>query len=96
MAKTLKWSDSAGEDFHEIINYLLDNCSFEVADKFTDDVEDILDQITEQPFSAPRIMRVRSLRKIQLKPHYSLLYSILDDFIYVMNIVDNRQKPEQI
>jgi plasmid stabilization system protein ParE len=96
MAKTVKWSDSAGEDFYEIVNYLMDNWSFEVADKFTDDVEEILNQITEQPFSGPRIMRVRSLRKIPLKPHYSLLYSILDDIIYIMNIVDNRQKPEYI
>jgi plasmid stabilization system protein ParE len=82
--------------FYEIVNYLMDNWSFEVADKFTDDVEEILNQITEQPFSGPRIMRVRSLRKIPLKPHYSLLYSILDDIIYIMNIVDNRQKPEYI
>ena len=38
MAFKIEWTNNAKDNIHDITSYLLDNWSFEVAEKFTDNL----------------------------------------------------------
>ena len=96
MAKKVIWNPEAKEDFREIVNYLLDNWSYEIAEKFTDQVDRCQDLVQLHPNLGMRVGRLRSVRKISIPPFYSLYYTVLNDEIWLLNILDSRQNSEKI
>jgi plasmid stabilization system protein ParE len=84
------WHPEAQEDYRDILSYLLDKWSFEVADKFTSQLDESLQLLVRHHHLGIRIGRLRSVRKIALAPHYSLCYTFLNNQIIVLNILDNR------
>jgi plasmid stabilization system protein ParE len=84
------WHPEAQEDYKDILSYLLDKWSFEVADKFTTQIEDNLQLLVRHHHLGIRVKQLRAARKITLPPHYSLYYTFLNNQIIVLNILDNR------
>ena len=90
MDKEIIWHPEAQEDYRDILDYLLDNWSFDVADKFTTQLDDSLQLLKKHPMLEMRIGRIRTVRKISLPPHYSLCYIYINNQVIVLNKLDNR------
>ena len=96
MAQKIVWKPEAKDDFHEIVDYLLNEWPDDVAEKFTEQVDKAQDFIQQHPAIGMKAGRLRSVRKIVIAPHYSLYYTFLNDEIWILNLLDNRQKEEKI
>jgi addiction module RelE/StbE family toxin len=96
MAAEIIWKPEAQDDFREIVDYLLDNWPDEVAEKFTNEIDYAQDLIAKHPNIGMKAGRLRSVRKITVPPFYSIYYTSLNNQIWILNLLDNRQKPEQL
>ena len=94
MVKKISWTSQAKEDYRDIISYLLDKWSFDIADKFTTHVDEILDLLKLHNDLGMALDRLTSLRKIAIQPHFTLFYSNTEDKILILNILDNRSRPQ--
>jgi len=90
MDKEIIWHPEAQEDYRDILDYLSDKWSFEIADKFTNQLDDSLQLLKQHPLLGMRIGRMRTVRKLSLPPHYSLCYIYINNQVIVLNILDNR------
>ena len=94
MAKTISWTSQAREDYRDIISYLLDKSSFAIADKFTTHIDEILELLKLHNDLGMALDRLTSLRKINVQPNFTLFYSNTDERIVILNILDNRSRPQ--
>ena len=92
MAKAIIWHPEAREDFREVVDYLLETWSAEVAEKFTEQVDKAQELIRLQPNIGMRVGRLRSVRKVVIPPHHALYYSFLNESLWILNILDQRQQ----
>ena len=94
MAHTVIWSEKAQQQINQIINYLLDNWSFEIADKFSDQMTKASEQLAQFPFSGKENEILSSLRELYVKPYHKLYYTVMDgrQEVYILNVIDTRQK----
>ena len=96
MAKAITWHPEAKEDFREIVAYLMEAWSPEVAEKFTEQVDKTQELIRLQPGIGVRVGRLRSVRKVSIPPHHAMYYTFLNEAIWILNLLDQRQNPERI
>jgi addiction module RelE/StbE family toxin len=92
MAYQIIWSDDAKEDYRDITYYLLDNYSFEVAEKFTETLFDKVQLFEKNPRIGLASRQLTSLRKIVITPQTALYYTIGGNQITIMNLVDTHRK----
>ncbi|MCY7358343.1 MAG: type II toxin-antitoxin system RelE/ParE family toxin [Rudanella sp.] len=94
MAHTVIWSEKAQQQINQIINYLYDNWSFEVAGKFTDQLVESSEQLALFPFSGKENEKLNALRELYVKPYHKLYYTVIDgrDEVYILNVIDTRQQ----
>jgi hypothetical protein len=48
------------------------------------------------PFLGIKSQRFPTLRRLLITKHNSLIYRVIDDTIYLLNIIDNRQNPKTL
>lgn len=72
------WSEKAQEQINQIINYLLDNWSFEVADKFANQMTKASEQLAQFPLSGKENEKLSSLRELFVKLYHKLYYTVID------------------
>ena len=96
MAQAVIWQPEAKEDFREIVDYLLDNWPPDVAEKFTGQVDKAQELIQLHPGIGMKVGRPRSVRKVAIPPHHFLYYTLIDEEIWILNLLDHRQNPERI
>ena len=94
MAYQVVYSPNAQNEIREILDYLLDEWSFEISDNFSDYLISTIDMLTQQPFAGKRHEIINAIREFRVKPHYLVYYSVLEDaqIIHILNIVDSRRK----
>lgn len=95
MAYEIVWSDDAKEDYRDITYYLLDNYSFEVAERFTETLFEKVKLFEQNPRIRVSSRRLSSLRKIIVTPQTALYYTIGGNQITIINLVDTRQKSNE-
>jgi plasmid stabilization system protein ParE len=72
MVKKISWTSQAREDYRDMISYLLDKWSFEIADKFTDRIDEVLKLLEVHHNLGMALDRLTALRKIAIQPHFTL------------------------
>jgi plasmid stabilization system protein ParE len=72
MVKKINWTSQTREDYRDIISYLLDKWSFEIADKFTDHVDEVLKLLEVHHNLGMALDRLTAIRKIAIQPHFTL------------------------
>jgi plasmid stabilization system protein ParE len=92
MIDNVQWLEAAQDDFRQIANYLLDEWSFVVAEKFTDEIDKCIERIKANPEIGRQTKRLTSIRKIKIKPYHTLHYCRMGKEIWVLNITDDRQE----
>ncbi len=91
MAKEIVWTPNCKENYKDIIEYLLDISSFETALKFTIQLEDWLEILSKNPFLGISNPTFISVQKLLIPPHNQLAYTVIENQIILLNIVDTRK-----
>jgi plasmid stabilization system protein ParE len=88
------WSSEANQNLANILNYLLNNWNEKVAKNFLDNVDKKLIAISYQPFVGVASEKDESVRSVLLSKH-NRLYSIYNNTIELLCILDTRQNPNK-
>lgn len=96
MSKQVIWSPQSENDFSDILEYLAENWDKEVALKFIDIVDKLINQILLNPKQFPIIQKQKKIRKCVITKHNSLYYRERKEFIDILRIYDNRQDPRKL
>ena len=88
-------TDDAAADLEDIYQYIAENDSLESANYVLDNIESILDSLSEQPLrgSYPAelsALGIKEYRQLLFKP-YHLIYSVSEDQVAVLCILDGRR-----
>lgn len=86
------WTNEALERLADVYLYLRLKWSATVADRFQHSVALKIRALRKQPYLGPISDKKVGLRKILLTPHNYLLYQVEGGTLYILNIIDTRQK----
>jgi plasmid stabilization system protein ParE len=92
MAYEIVWSKDARENYRDIIDVLLKRWSFEVAEAFSDKIIDRLELLEMNPYLGTSHPEISSLRKLLIPPNNYLYYTVVNQQVILLNIVDSRRK----
>ena len=94
MAYKVVYSPNAQNDLHRILDYLVLERSFEIAERFSDYLISVTEMLENQPYSGRSHDIISSVREFPVKPYYLVYYAVLDkeEIIHILNIVDSRRR----
>jgi plasmid stabilization system protein ParE len=92
MAYEIAWTRDSRENYRDIIDSLLEKWSFEAADEFTNKIIDRLELLEMNPYLGTSHPEITSLRKLLIPPYNYLYYTVVNQSVILLNIVDTRRK----
>lgn len=95
MAYNVVWTDAAIEDYQNVIHYLVNNWSFEIASKFIDTTHEKIHTISLQPELGISSEIDNNIKSVLITKHNRLFYKIYPSRIDLLNIFDTRQHPDK-
>ena len=95
MALKIIWTANALEDYKRVIDYLAEEWSAEIAERFSENVQARLEILSNYPFLGIASTKEFSVRSISISKHNRLYYRITSSAIEVLDIFDTRQNPEK-
>lgn len=95
MAHRIEWTENAKQDLKKIIEYLLEKWSVEVAEKFIDKLDSILELLTISPYIGMESKKKKGVRQILITRHNRLYYRVVDNKIILLDFFDTRQDPDK-
>lgn len=87
---TIIWSDLAYLSYTDISNYLSNRYSLDVALRFDDEVERLLDSLKTFKHLCPAYKPRPQLRKCTINKYSSLIYRVDGTTIHIITFFDNR------
>lgn len=84
------WTPTATDTFYEILEYLIDNWSADVALKFEDKTRDLLSLLKTNQYLCPPSKIHNHLRKCRITKQTSIVYQIVRKEIHLTAFIDNR------
>lgn len=84
------WTAVAKEDYANLLEYLENNYNTNTAVKFLDKVESIIERIATFPLMYPAIPKRKNIRRAVITKQISLVYSIHEKEIWLIELYDNR------
>ena len=93
MVYEIVWSDVIKRNLRQILNYLRDNTSEKVAQKYITDLEKRVSVSITHPESGMPSQKNSYVRSLLFRRHYRVFYSIVDNEIHLLALFDTRQDP---
>lgn len=90
------WSKRAIENLENIIRYLEENWTEKEIKKFSLKLDRCLNILIKNPEAFPLTRVKPGLRKVVITKQNSLYYIVEGSIIYLVNLFDTRQNPENI
>lgn len=84
------WTSAATDTFYEILEYLIDTWSVDIALKFEDKTRDLLKLLKQNQFLCPPSKINKHLRKCRITKQTSVVYQMVKDDIHLITFIDNR------
>jgi plasmid stabilization system protein ParE len=91
-AKQVYWSGLAKDTYAELLKYLLDRFSPQIAIDFDEKVTDLTNRLRYFDQLCPPSKVVTNYHKCVINKQNSLIYRIVDDGIEIVTFVDNRSE----
>lgn len=88
---TVVWSETALETFLKVVDYLFEHWSIEEIETFENKVDDLLEKLKTHNKLCPE-SRLHGYRKCVIDQHNSLVYSIVNNTIFLVTFIDNRSQ----
>ena len=96
MPKLVIWSPLAAEDFENVVDYLSIHWDMKVLNSFVDKVENLIKQISLNPYLYPEIHKEVGVRKCVITKHNTIYYSENQEQINILRMYDTRQNPQTL
>lgn len=96
MPKQIIWSPGSEKDLEIILDYLDNEWDNNVAVKFLDLIEDLVEQISINPRQFPLIHKKLNIRKCVITKHNTLFYRNRIGQVELLRIYDTRQDPDKL
>lgn len=91
------WSKRAKNDLLNILDYLIEEWSYDVADDFQLQTEKICEHISRHPLMFPSVNKKRkNLRSVSVTKHNRLYYEVGKGFITIITIFGVGQHPSKL
>jgi plasmid stabilization system protein ParE len=78
-------------DFVYLMNYLVNNWSNNVAQQFGNQLDDLISTLSKMPFIGKKSFQNPLVRGITVTNKNILYYSVLDNQIILLSLIDTRQ-----
>jgi len=91
MALEIIWSSEAKEDYRTAVDYLLDHFDDEVAERYTTNLFDALETLSQMPYIGRKHTELSAVRQQIIRPYTVLFYMVLPTQLVVINLRDARQ-----
>ncbi len=91
MSKQIEWSPRATKEYLSLLEYLLDEWGEKTVRKFSNRIETILKDISEQPKMYPASAKRKNIRRCVVTKQTSLYYRVERDKIELVTLFDSRQ-----
>jgi plasmid stabilization system protein ParE len=95
MIKQVIWSPLSENDLETILDYLHKNWNRQVVNRFIDKIENLIEQIANNPKQFPLINKKRKVRKCVITKHNTIFYREHKGTVELLRIFDNRQNPRK-
>ncbi|WP_026629581.1 type II toxin-antitoxin system RelE/ParE family toxin [Dyadobacter alkalitolerans] len=92
MAYEIKWTLLAKDNYFETVSYIYDTWGETSAEKFTDNLEASLKNLERFHFIGKPYPLLPSVRQLVLGKHQSLFYTVFENTILILNLIDSRRK----
>ncbi len=93
MVYEIVWGDVIKRNLRQVLNYLRENASEKVAQKFLTDLEKRVSLLTTQPEAGMPSQKNPYVRSLLFRKRYRVFYSIVDNEIHLLALFDVRQDP---
>lgn len=80
----------------KIVDYLIEEWSTEIKDRFLNQLNQKFIQLQQHPYSCKRSDACDGIYWCVVTPQTSFFYRIYDDSIQIITVVDTRQDPQKI
>lgn len=95
MALKIIWTANALEDYKRVIDYLVEEWSAGIAERFSENVQARLETLSNYPFLGIASTKDLSVRSISVSKHNRLYYRVTPSSIDVLDLFDTRQNPKK-
>jgi plasmid stabilization system protein ParE len=95
MVQKIIWNKTAQRSFDQIINYLHDEFSSIMAEKFFMLVYHRIGQLTNQPYIGRPAKKAKTVRQINIDKYRKMYYRIEGRTLIISDFFDIRQDPEK-
>ena len=85
------WSETALETFFRVVDYLFEHWSIKEIETFEKNVDSLLEKIETNNELCPE-SNLYGYRKCVIDEHNSLVYSIVNNTIFLVTFIDNRSQ----
>jgi len=96
MAKKVLLTKSAAIDYENIIDYLINDWSIEVALNFAERFDEVLISLSVEPGRFPYFDKIKQVQRCIVTKHNILYFQETADFVKVITVFDTRQNPERL
>ncbi len=96
MSKIMIWAPLAEQDLNLVLEYVNKVWGSQVAGKFIEKTERLINQILAQPKIYPQVNFKRKVRKCVITKHNSLFYRESKNRIEILRIFDTSQNPKSL
>ncbi len=96
MAFEVEWSGDAVEDFEEIITWLEQHWSEEIAADFAIRVSEVIQILQKMPFAYRVISKKRAVRRCVISKQTSMFYKVQKNKVILLAFFDSRQNPDEL
>jgi plasmid stabilization system protein ParE len=92
----VNWTTIAYSDFSQIVQYIRETWGKTSAEDFIKQVDSVINILSIYPQLGKIIHQQKQIRALVISKQISLIYRIKSDRIIILNLFDNRQKPDKL
>ncbi len=96
MPYQVRYSTRASTEYEEILNYVVGKFGLQVAAKVDINFEEVIDQISINPFLYPYSDKIKNLRRCVISPQTTLYYRFNGEYVELASFRGNRMDPKSL
>lgn len=96
MPYQVRYSTRASAEYEEILDYVVEKFGLQIAAKVDKHFEEVIDQISINPFLYPYSDKIKNLRLCVISPQITLYYRFNGECVELASFRGNRMDPKSL
>ncbi len=90
------WTEDALSDVEEILDYISDNWTRQIIERFYSELTTALNRIKERPQIFQYFDKEKGIRSCLPNQHFRLFYKVIEDDLHILRLFPNRKDPDKL